>query len=168
MNNIILVGFMGAGKTTVGRELARSSGFRFIDTDHKIETEQKEKISRIFETRGEAYFRDLETLALKDLAECPQRMVIAVGGGLPVREENRRLMRELGTVIYLKTEIDTLVGRLSGDRSRPKLQGGDLRQRIETLMREREDIYKEAACAQVSTDGKRQKDVAREIMERFL
>ncbi|MDO5539280.1 MAG: shikimate kinase [Eubacteriales bacterium] len=168
MDNIILIGFMGAGKSTIGRKLARDGRFVFVDTDDKIEEEQQEKISHIFETKGEAYFRDLETQALKDLLSCKMRMVIAVGGGLPMREENRRLLKELGTVIYLKAEIDTLVSRLTGDTSRPKLRGGSLREKIETLMQQREAIYLETADEEIFTDEKEPEKIAKEIKERFF
>lgn len=168
MNNIILIGFMGAGKSTIGRRLARESGLLFVDTDDKIEEEQQEKISHIFETKGETCFRDLETQALKDLLGCGRRMVIAVGGGLPMREENRRLLKELGTVIYLKAEIDTLVERLAGDTTRPKLQGGSLREKIENLMQQREAVYVETADEEIFTDARKPGMVVREIKDRFL
>lgn len=169
MNNIILIGFMGAGKSTIGRKLARESGFLFVDTDDKIEEEQQEKISHIFETKGEACFRDMETQALKDLLGSGNSMIIAVGGGLPMREENRRLLKELGTVIYLKAGIDTLVRRLTGDTSRPKLQGGSsLREKIEDLMRQRESVYIGTADEEIFTDNLEPEEIAREIKDRFF
>lgn len=168
MNHIVLIGFMGAGKSTIGRRLSKNSGCLFVDTDEMIENEQQETISHIFETKGETYFRDLETQALKDLESRTERMIVAVGGGLPMRAENRELMKKLGTVIYLKAETDTLVRRLSGDTRRPKIQGGDLRKKIEDLMSEREEIYKEAATVEISTDKRGPGRIAREIEERFL
>ncbi|MDO4344574.1 MAG: shikimate kinase [Eubacteriales bacterium] len=163
MNHIILIGFMGAGKTSLGEKVAGALGLRFTDTDRLIEKWQQEKISDIFARRGEAYFRDLETETLRRLKKEKERMVIAVGGGLPVREENRRLMRELGTVIYLKAKTETLLARLAGDTTRPKLAGGDLRKNIERLMAEREDIYREAAQIEFVTDGKSLEVAAKEI-----
>lgn len=168
MNNIILIGFMGAGKSTIGRRLSQNSGYLFVDTDEMIEKEQQETISHIFATKGELYFRDLETRMLKDLSLRTERMIIAVGGGLPMRAENRELMKELGTVIYLKAETDTLVRRLSGDTKRPKIQGGNIRKKIEDLMSQREEIYKEAAALEISTDKQRPGGTAREIQKRFL
>ena len=168
MKHIILVGFMGAGKTSIGKQLSKLTGMQFLDTDEWIEEQQQKKISDIFAESGETYFRDLETDALKQLLNSKERLVIAVGGGLPVREENRRYLRELGTVVYLKAEIETLVGRLQGDTTRPKLQGGDLRGRIEELMAARGAIYEEVATIEISTDKKQLDDVVKELKEHVL
>ena len=168
MTNIILIGFMGAGKTTLGKALAKATGCRFVDTDDLIEEITKEKISDIFATKGEPYFRDLETQTVKELLASQEPMVVAVGGGLPVREENRRLLKELGTVVYLKADVETLLARLEGDTSRPKLQGGNLRNRIESLMAQREALYEDAAQEEVYTDGKSVEDTTRELQKIFL
>lgn len=168
MNHIILIGFMGAGKTSIGTALARSAGLQFVDTDQLIEEQSKRVISDIFAKDGETYFRDLETATLEKLLDKQERMVIAVGGGLPVREKNRQLLRQLGTVIYLKAEVETLVDRLQGDTSRPKLQGGDLRERIISLMEAREALYQDAATVEYSTDGKTPGKVVEELSERIL
>lgn len=163
MKNLILIGFMGAGKTTVGRALAGELSIPFLDTDDVIEEEQQKKISDIFAQNGEEYFRDLETGVLRRLLKAPPGMVVAVGGGLPVREENRRMLKELGTVVYLRAKTETLAGRLRGDTSRPKLQGGDLRARIEALMEARGAFYEDAAAVEVYTDGRRLEDVVEEM-----
>ena len=168
MTNIILIGFMGAGKTTLGKATAQAVGCRFVDTDDLIEETTGEKISDIFATKGEPYFRDLETQAVKGLLAQSEQMVVAVGGGLPVRTENRQLLKQLGTVIYLKADIDTLLSRLEGDTSRPKLQGGDLRERIESLMARREALYEDAAQEEVYTDEKSVEDTVRELQKIFL
>lgn len=163
MNHIILIGFMGAGKTSVGEALAADMQLAFADTDERIEAQQQKKINDIFAQHGEAYFRDLETDMLHRLQKEEQRLVISVGGGLPVRPENRELLRKLGTVVYLRAEADTLVERLQGDTTRPKLAGGDLREKIETLMRAREACYLEAAQFLVDTDKKSIGDTVKEI-----
>ncbi len=168
MNHIILIGFMGAGKTSVGRKLAGDLQLTFVDTDERIEAQQKKKISDIFAQDGEAFFRDLETDMLRQLKKEAQRLVISVGGGLPVRPGNRELLRELGTVVYLKAEADTLVGRLRGSTTRPKLAGGDLRERIVTLMREREACYLEAAQLLITTDQKSIRNIIKEIESNVL
>lgn len=168
MNHIILIGFMGAGKTSVGEALAKEMGFVFADTDERIEAQQQKKINDIFAQHGEAYFRDLETDMLKQLQSEKERLVISVGGGLPVRSENRKLLKELGTVVYLRAQVDTLVGRLQGDTTRPKLAGGDLREKIETLMRAREACYLEAAQLLVDTDKKNIEDTVKEIEDHVL
>ena len=101
MDNLILIGFMGAGKTTVGKLLAREKGLQFVDTDDRIVAEQKQSIPDIFSKYGESFFRDLETDLLRRMKEDTRHSVISVGGGMPVREENRKLLRALGCVIYL-------------------------------------------------------------------
>lgn len=173
-NHIILIGFMGAGKTSVGRRLARDLRLRFVDTDCLIEERQQTTINEIFASRGEEYFRDLETAVLEELLsagkrpDAQERLVIAVGGGLPVRPQNREIMKKLGTVIYLRARTDTLVARLSGDTARPKLQGGALREKIESLMAARAAIYEETAAAEIHTDGKKLSDVVKEIENNVL
>lgn len=152
MNHIILIGFMGAGKTTIGRKLARKMDLEFVDTDDMIEAQSGKKISDIFAEKGEAYFRSLETDVLLQLQARETRAVIAVGGGLPMQPVNQPLLKELGTVIFLEAGVDTLVRRLSGDTTRPLLMGGGLRERILELMGQRMDTYRRIADACVSTE----------------
>ena len=102
-----------------------------------VEEQSGQKISDIFAEKGEAYFRELETEMLRQLLLRQDRCVIAVGGGLPMQPVNRPLLKELGKVVFLEADIETLVHRLKNDTKRPKLQGGDLRERIETLMSQR-------------------------------
>lgn len=154
MKNFVLMGFMGAGKTTVGKELAKATDCEFIDTDERIEMEQGRKISAIFSTEGESAFRDMETDLLKRLQEQKEGFVLSIGGGMPVREENRALLRNLGTVVYLKTSKEEIIRRLSGDTNRPLLQGGALEEKVTSLMNAREQIYMETAHKDVLTDGK--------------
>lgn len=168
MNHIILIGFMGAGKTSIGQEIAALENLKFVDTDRWIEDRQGRSISDIFAEKGEACFRDMETEALRQLMKETQRMVIAVGGGLPVRAENRAYLRELGTVIYLTASAGTLEERLSCDTTRPKLRGGSLREKIAELMKAREEIYRAAAQRTVSTDNKSVRQIAKEICENVL
>lgn len=168
MENIILMGFMGAGKSTLGKYLAKERKCRFIDTDLLIEAEQGRQIKDIFAVEGEEFFRQLETGCLKTLLEQKETAVIAVGGGLPMREENQKLMKQLGKVVYLKARTETLVGRLTGDTKRPMLQGADLKERIITLMEIREDTYKNLADLEYSTDDKKIEEAVREINESIL
>lgn len=167
MNHIILIGFMGAGKTTVGRRLAKSLDREFIDTDQWIEAKTGRVISHIFAEDGEAFFRRLETEALKELEHRQEPCVIAVGGGLPMQPENRPILARMGTVVFLEADTDTLMGRLKNDTSRPKLQGGDLRQRILTLMGEREGVYQEVADLRVRTDQRSYREIVGEIEKRI-
>lgn len=123
MNNIILVGYMGCGKTTVGKNVAKNKSFTFIDTDEMIEKQQGKKISEIFDKNGEAAFRDMETEYLKQLLGSNQEnLVISTGGGMAVREENRKLLAKLGRVIYLKVSPEVVYDRLKTDTTRPLLQ----------------------------------------------
>ncbi|MDO5403214.1 MAG: shikimate kinase [Eubacteriales bacterium] len=153
MNNIVLIGFMGSGKTTFGRWLKINKKYGFCDTDQYIEKQQQKKIKEIFADDGEKAFRDMETQALKELIGTLENTVISVGGGLPVRKENTRLLKELGTVVYLKTSAEVLLKRLKSDKDRPLLAGGNIKEKIESLMQAREDIYLAAADIVIDTDN---------------
>lgn len=116
--NIFLIGFMGAGKSTVGRRLAQLLGYRFTDLDQLIVTREEQSISSIFAARGESYFRDREAAALAELAQA-KNAVIATGGGIVGRAENRVLMRKMGKVVYLRASWSTLEQRISEGSGRP-------------------------------------------------
>ena len=165
MKNIVLIGFMGAGKTTIGKKLAKALEYEFIDTDEWIEKEQGRKISDIFAEDGEAVFRDMETDLLKCLQNSEEKFVLSIGGGMPMKEENRALLRNLGIVIYLKTSKEEIIRRVSGDKNRPLLQGGDLEEKVTNLMNAREQIYVETAHMEVITDGKNPLEVIEEIIK---
>lgn len=168
MNNIILIGFMGSGKSSLGRYLA-GKGYRLIDTDGYIEDKLGRAVSDIFGVEGEEYFRELETKTLRELlADGVQDCVIAAGGGLPIREVNRGLLRRLGTVVYLRAKPATLEFRLSGDKSRPLLKGGALRERIDGLMKERKDLYEDAADIIIDTDGFTFEELYGQLKERIV
>lgn len=154
MKNLILIGFMGAGKTTVGKLLAKEKGMNFVDTDERISAEQGKSIPDIFAEYGEPFFRDLETDLLRRMQTDTGHAVISVGGGMPVRKENRELLRSLGCVIYLSATKQTILGRVQSDGSRPMLNGDDLEKKVEELMRAREHLYKEAAHLDIRTDGR--------------
>ena len=166
MKRIVLMGFMGAGKSTVGKKLAESCGCTFIDTDEWIEREQNRKISDIFEKDGEKAFRDMETDLLKRLQNSEEEFILSIGGGMPVREENRELLRNLGIVVYLKTTKEEIIRRVSGDVNRPLLQGGALEEKVTALMNAREHIYQETAHREVLTDGKNPIELVDEIMNK--
>lgn len=141
---IFLVGMMGAGKTTIGRQLARQLGREFLDLDHELEARCGVRVSLIFDIEGEEGFRRRESALLQ---ECAQRtdVVIATGGGAVLAEANRRCLREHGLVIYLRTRGDELYRRVARDRSRPLLQTADPRARIADLLAQREPLYEEVA-----------------------
>ncbi|MBO5552442.1 MAG: shikimate kinase, partial [Lachnospiraceae bacterium] len=140
--SLILEGFMGSGKSAVGRTLALRLGLPFLDTDSEIEARQSCRIADIFEKSGEEAFRQMETSMLQGLLLSDAEAVISLGGGTPARKANVPVIKKLGRVIYLKASVDTLVRRLeSGTEERPMLRGHDLRNRVEELLRYREDMY---------------------------
>ena len=149
--NILLTGFMGAGKTTVGKKLAKRLGYFFIDTDREIEKEQGCSIAEIFKYGGEECFRDLETDILQKL-QTKQNLVIATGGGMVLRNENRSLMQSLGTRVYLKVELQELMRRLKKDKKRPLLQKLKPEEHILEMLQQRKSIYEEAECIIDTTD----------------
>lgn len=152
-SNIVLIGFMGAGKTTVGKWISQNVNMKYVDTDDYIEAGQNMDIKDIFAQHGEEYFRNLETKALEELCRNCTQTVISVGGGMPVRDINRRLMKELGTVVYLKATEEELARRLDGDDKRPMLAGQDLHKRIHELIEQREDAYLDASDIVINTMG---------------
>ena len=167
MKHIIMIGFMGAGKTSVGKRLACHLKMEFKDTDDLIVQEQKMPVNQIFAEYGEPYFRRLETEILKKLLQTKTNMVISVGGGLPMTEENQPLLKELGTVVYLQADVETLMGRLKKDTSRPLLKGGDLRKKITDLMEARESAYEKVADVRSHTDKKAFSEIVLEISEKI-
>ena len=142
--NIFLVGMMGAGKSTVGKALARSLGREFVDTDREIVERTGVPISTIFEIEGEAGFRRRETAVLANLA-MKRGAVIATGGGVVLAEENRRLMHEGGIVVYLHASVDQLHERTRRDTARPLLATGDRRTTLAALLEARDPLYRDAA-----------------------
>lgn len=148
--NIVLIGFMGSGKSTVGIRLSYYMRRPVEDTDKLIERKQGRKISEIFATDGEAYFRQLETQLLQELKDKLQYHIISVGGGTPVREENRELLKQLGTVVYLRVRPETVYSRLKHDTTRPLLQCDNPLERIEQLLAERKEAYE--SCADLILD----------------
>ncbi len=150
--NIVLIGFMGSGKTSIGIRLSYRMRRAVEDTDKLIERRMGKKISEIFEAEGEEFFRDLETRTLKELIDKLEYHIIAVGGGTPVREENRKLLRELGTVFYLKASPESIYQRVKNDRSRPLLQCEEPLERIRSLMEAREEAYESCADIVLDTD----------------
>jgi shikimate kinase len=142
--NIFLVGMMGAGKSTVGKALARRLGREFVDSDREIVARTGVPIATIFEIEGEDGFRNREAAVLADLAT-RRDTVIATGGGAVLAEANRRLMRESGIVVYLHASVDHLHDRTRHDILRPLLATGDRRETLAALLETRDPLYREAA-----------------------
>ena len=153
---------MGAGKSTIGRVLASELNRQFRDTDRVIEERTGADIPWIFDMEGEAGFRDRETAVLQDL--CAETdLVIATGGGIALRPENRQMMKASGYVCYLTAPIEQLVERTARDKKRPLLQVDNPRQKIIDLLNARDPIYREAADFIISTDKRSPKMVVQEI-----
>lgn len=161
--NLILIGFMGAGKTTIGKGYARKHYRRFVDTDELIVRKAGMSIPEIFETKGEAAFRQLETEVLEELLAENGPAVISVGGGLPLKTENRRLLHELGTVVYLDITGAEVWNRLAGTGGRPLLAGDNAREKMEELLSHRRPIYEQAADRIISVTDKTPEEVIDEL-----
>jgi shikimate kinase len=148
--NLFLVGMMGSGKTTLGRALAQRLQREFADTDRVLVERTGVPVATIFEVEGEEGFRRRESAVLAELAARPG-LVIATGGGAILLEANRTLMREQGTVIYLRARLESLWERTRHDSSRPLLQTPNPRARLAEILAEREPLYREAAHVTVDT-----------------
>jgi shikimate kinase len=142
--NIFLIGPMGSGKTTIGRQLAKLLGLDFYDCDHELERLTGASVSLIFDIEGEEGFRQRESRLLDELST-KSGVLIATGGGVVCFEENRRMLSSRGFVVYLKTSIEQQLLRLSKDKSRPLLQAEDRMQRLQELARVRNPLYAETA-----------------------
>ncbi|GAF93382.1 unnamed protein product [marine sediment metagenome] len=149
--NIILTGFMGTGKTAVGKLLAKKLGYKYIDTDYLIEKKENKRISEIFAAYGEPYFRDLETGIVKEVGKL-DRHVIATGGGIVLRSENMVLLQKNGIIINLSANADTVYERIKATDERPLLNKPDPRKEIINLLKARESFYVKCDF-RVNTDG---------------
>ncbi len=155
---------MGAGKSTIGRQLASKLHFEFLDTDHVIEQRSGADIPWIFDVEGEQGFRDRETAVLRDVIAQPD-CVIATGGGIVLREENRALLKQMGKVFYLCASVDQLVKRTHKDKKRPLLQVDNPKKKIQELVEHRDPIYREVADSVIVTDGCTTKSVVQKILD---
>lgn len=151
-NNLILIGFMGSGKTSVGLRLSYRLRMPVEDTDKMIERRQNRSISEIFDGEGEAAFRRMETELLRELKGRCSGRILSVGGGTPVNPVNRELLKACGTVVYLRIRPETVYERLKGDTTRPLLQCDDPLGKIRELMEAREDAYESCADFVIDVD----------------
>jgi len=161
-NNIILVGLMGSGKTTIGRQLAKQLQRDFFDCDHEIENRTGANIPLIFELEGEEGFRKRETAMLDELTQ-KQNIVLATGGGAVLASENRKMLRQRGHVIYLQASIDQLWERTRLDKNRPLLQTDNPRDKIASLFENRDPLYREVADTIIDTSNNHLKTTLKEI-----
>lgn len=164
--NLFLIGPMGAGKSAVGRQLARALHLNFMDSDDEIEARTGVDISFIFEKEGEEGFRKREAKVIDDLSKI-EGLVLATGGGAVLDSQSRSFLGARGFVVYLYTTVDQQLARTQKGRERPLLGSGDRKQILEDLMQERDDLYREIADLIVETDGRKVKAVADEIVDRL-
>ncbi|MGQ9425031.1 shikimate kinase AroK [Gilvimarinus sp. F26214L] len=165
-HTVVLVGPMGAGKSTIGRLLAHLLAFRFQDTDQTIEKRTGADISWIFDVEGEEGFRVREAAVLREALEQDQ-LVLATGGGVVTRDENRAMLKKHGPVVYLTADIEQLVERTAKDKKRPLLQVDNPREKIVELFNQRDPLYREVATITVRTDRRAPKLVAEEIARKL-
>ena len=164
--NIVLIGFMGSGKSTVGRELHHRLGYQLVDMDQLIEQRAGKPITAIFAEDGEDVFREMETRLLEELCDpAAPRRIISTGGGVVGREANRRLLRHLGYVVWLHAPKAVILERTARNHDRPLLHSDDPAARIEALLEVRKPLYAEAAHLKVDTAGLDSGELATGILE---
>ncbi len=168
MRKLVLIGYMGAGKSTIGQALSKRMQILFSDTDTLIEEKQGRCIADIFAQDGEDYFRELETNCLKELLEQKEDRIVSTGGGLPLRKENQELLRQIGCTIYLQVSKETVLKRLEGDKNRPLLQVADREAKIADMIQIRHPIYLETADVTIAVDGRKVKEIVEEIENLLL
>ncbi|HET8903833.1 MAG TPA: shikimate kinase AroK, partial [Saccharospirillum sp.] len=162
----ILIGPMGAGKSTIGRLLSEQLGLTFVDSDKEIEERSGANIPWIFDLEGEAGFRDRESQVLADLVREPPQ-VLATGGGAILREQNRTLLRSAGVVVYLKTSVAQQLVRTGKDKNRPLLQNANPRQVLKQMAQLRNPLYEATAHIMVDTNGHSTRSVVRDILRQL-
>ena len=163
MNNIYLVGFMGAGKSAVSRELHQKLGWKTLDTDQLIVEQEGIEISDIFAKKGEGYFRQVERDVVKKLTN-ESHLVVACGGGVATKEENQAEIKKGGTVVLLSASPETILERVSRNNKRPLLEGKKTVEDIQKFLDERQPFYEKVADITVNVDGKTLEAIAEEIL----
>lgn len=161
--NILLVGFMGSGKSVVGKELSKILNRDFIDTDTEIEKEENRSIKDIFNSDGEEYFRNLESKLLETLVN-KNNCIISTGGGIVLRENNRELLKKIGKVIFLHADVEHILNNVKNDDTRPLLQTEDYATKVSEMLESREDKYLSSADIIIQTSGKGVESIAEEII----
>ena len=161
-DNIFFVGLMGAGKTTIGKLLAKKLKKTFYDTDHEIEKKLGVKVSVIFELEGEEGFRKRETQMIDELTQ-KKDIILATGGGAVLSEENRRLLKERGKVIYLNAKPQHLAKRMAFDKDRPLLQQGNMLDTLNNLYQERHPLYLGVSSFVVDTGQQKTQTIINKI-----
>lgn len=164
--NIVLIGFMGTGKSTIARELAKTRQMNIVEMDEEIVRRRGKSIADIFKEEGEEYFRDLETALLKEL-QTKENQVISCGGGAVLREENVRVMKKNGCVVLLTALPQTIYERVKNNTDRPILQGNMNVEYIASLMEKRREKYEKTADIVIATDGKNVSQICEEMLQKL-
>jgi shikimate kinase len=162
--NIVLIGFMGAGKSVVAKELAKTLQRKIVSTDELIEKAQKKTIAQIFEEKGESYFRRLEREAVQHIA-LEEDLIVDCGGGIVLHPDNIKDLKQNGTLFYIVSTPKIIFERLKNYTDRPLLKGAGPKQKIEELLVLRQPLYRQAADYSVDGDHKTATEVAREILK---
>ena len=165
-DNIYLIGLMGAGKTTIGRQLARALDMPFYDSDKAIEDKTGVDIPTIFEFEGEEGFRNREQKMIEQLSGL-NGVVLATGGGVILREQNRELLKTNGFIVYLQCPVDRILQRTRRDKQRPLLQTENPRERIKLLLEQRETLYLSCSDYKVDTGKMQSKEAVKRIIKQF-
>lgn len=163
-HNIYLIGFMGVGKSTIGKLLAEKTKTELVEMDETIEEEQKMTINEIFAGYGEQYFRDLESELIEKIAR-QENKIVSCGGGAVLRPENVANMKKSGTIVFLSATPESIYQRVRYGTNRPLLNGNMNVEYIAGLMEKRQAVYEKAADVTVSTDGKEKQEIVGEILE---
>lgn len=163
MKNIVLTGFMGTGKSTIGKELSKMLQMKLVDIDAEIEKAQKMKINDIFRIYGEQYFRDIETAMIKKLSK-RKNIIISTGGGAVLRDENMEALKENGIIFCLNASTETIMERTCRSEDRPLLKVENPREKISEMLSCRRPFYEKAGIM-VDTDRKSPLEIVEEIME---
>lgn len=167
MNHIVIIGFMGSGKTWVGKRLSQDLNLPFVDVDKVIVRKMDLSIKEIFQRFGEPFYRALETMTIKNLLEDPERKVISLGSGLPMQEQNEKYLKKLGTIIYIKGSLETLKKRLEGSSNDPFLDGDNQEEKIKKLLKQRDPVYHKYADLEVVTGVKPFEGLIEEIEQKL-
>ena len=164
MKNIVLIGFMGTGKSTIAHCLSEVYGYEVLEMDEEIVRREGMSIPDLFETKGESYFRNLETSLLIEM-QSRENMVISCGGGAALREKNVEEMKKNGKVVLLTAQPETILERVKDDENRPLLKGNKNLEFIQDLMEKRREKYEASADIMLAVDGKCVQDICSEMME---
>ena len=164
MNSIFLIGFMGAGKSTIGLELSKKLSFNLVDTDKSIERSQGMKITEIFSKKGEDFFRELETNELKLLSN-EHNLIVSTGGGIILKDSNREILNNVFS-IYLKADFDIIFERIKEDKTRPLLLTENPYKTAKEIFESRYELY-ESFQNKINTDNKHPKDISDEIVNLY-